>query len=234
MTSMSKRAARALLLFGAFALAGCVTARPKLASGSIEWSSQATKRIVVMDPDVGLSELTAGGMLEPRADWTNEAKGYVDSDLTSILASRGIDVVAQGSLDDPKTVQLIKLNDAVGLAIQMHMYISPLKLPNKSNALDWTLGPGVQTLRDKYGADYALFTNIRDSHSSAGRKVLMLFAAAAGVGISGGQQYGIASLVDLRTGNIVWFNQMTSSTGDLRTQKPAVDAVHTLLTGLPL
>ncbi len=62
----------------------------------------------------------------------------------------------------------------------------------------------------------------------------MLFAAAAGIGIQGGVHYGIASLVDLRTGNIVWFNQLTSTTGDLRTEKPANEAVHTLMTGLPL
>jgi len=226
-------AARALLLLGVLALAGCTHTAPKLASGDIQWT-EPTKRVVVLDPDVALSELTIGGMSEPRADWTSEAKTYVGESLHRILVARGVDVVDAGSLDDPRAVQLIKLNDAVGLAIRMHLYISPLKLPNKANALDWTLGPGANMLRDKYGADYALFTNIRDSYSSGSRKVLMLLAAAGGVAVPGGQQYGIASLIDLRTGNIVWFNQMDSATGDLRSETPASKAMHSLLDGLPL
>jgi hypothetical protein len=39
-------------------------------------------------------------------------------------------------------------------------------------------------------------------------------------GIMGGVQSGFASLVDLRTGDIVWFNQLGRATGDLRSRSP--------------
>jgi hypothetical protein len=121
----------------------------------------------------------------------------------------------------------------VGRAIQTHLYLG-LTLPNKGKALDWTIGTGAATLRDRYGADYALFIFVRDSYATAGRALFMIGAAMFGVGIPGGQQVGFASLVDLRTGQIVWFNQLASSSGDLRTAAPAQKTVDALLKGLPL
>ncbi len=50
----------------------------------------------------------------------------------------------------------------------------------------------------------------------------------------GGQQVGFASLVDLETGDIVWFNRLVSGVGDLRTAEPARAAVDDLLADFPL
>lgn len=227
--------ARACALTAALALGACAHTDAKLAeSAPIQWSDSG-KRVVLIDPNVSLYELEAGGSLTPRADWTNTAKGYIESDIRSVLAAKNIDLAASGPLTDPHRVQLAKLHDAVGSAILLHLYIGGgLKLPTKGKALDWTLGPGVSDLRAAYHADYALFTHMSDSYSSAGRAILMVLGAAAGIGISGGQQVGFASLVDLRTGNIVWFNVLVSQFGDLRTEKPAQDTVNNLLTGLPI
>jgi hypothetical protein len=54
-----------------------------------------------------------------------------------------------------------------------------------------------------------------------------------GIGIQGGSQAAFISLVDLRTGNIVWFNRLGSTNGDL-TDAPARDVVNNLLEGIPL
>jgi hypothetical protein len=75
---------------------------------------------------------------------------------------------------------------------------------------------------------------VRDSYSSSSRFALQLGLAMLGVGIPGGVQYGFASLVDLRSGRIVWFNQMGNATGSLKEEKPAAEAVANLLQGLPL
>jgi hypothetical protein len=48
----------------------------------------------------------------------------------------------------------------------------------------------------------------------------------------GGVQYGFISLVDLRTGQIVWANQVIRPTGDLRTAEPAQETIDLMLTGL--
>jgi hypothetical protein len=220
----------AALFLGACAHTDVKTA----ASTTIQWSGPS-KRVLLMEPNVTLSELEAGGGLTPRADWTASAKGFIEADIRNALASRSIDLAATGTITDPHVAQLSKLHDAVGNAILLHLYMGGVaKLPTKGKALDWTLGPGANDLRAKYGADYALFTHVEDTYTSAGRWIVMLGAAALGVGVSGGRQVGFASLVDLRTGQIVWFNLLSNAAGDLRTEKPAQDTVTHLLEGIPL
>jgi hypothetical protein len=75
---------------------------------------------------------------------------------------------------------------------------------------------------------------MRDSFSSGGRVALQLMAALIGIGIPGGQQLGFASLVDLRTGDVVWFNRLASTVGDLRKEESAHTAIENLLSEIPL
>jgi hypothetical protein len=224
----------------ALAAAGCTTTRERVSkSNPIEWTTP-TKRVVLMDPDVQLGEVGASGAVDWRADWTKTGKDFVGADIKQTLSSRGVDFAESGVVVDPHDVQLIKLHDAVGHAIIMHAAgATNFRLPTKSDPLDFTLGPGVKDLRDKYGADYALFVVVRDTYSSDSRKALQIagiLAAAAGVAIvvPGGQQVGFASLIDLRTGNVVWFNLINSSTGDMREDKGAKTMVGNLLKGLPV
>jgi hypothetical protein len=49
-----------------------------------------------------------------------------------------------------------------------------------------------------------------------------------------GEQIGFASLVDLNTGRVVWFNLMQTATGDLRNAADARIAISHLLDGAPL
>ena len=54
-------------------LYACDAASPRLAdSAAISWSGE--KRLVLATPDIELSELTAGGVNAPRADWTEKAR----------------------------------------------------------------------------------------------------------------------------------------------------------------
>jgi hypothetical protein len=131
-------------------------------------------------------------------------------------------------------VQLQKLHEAVGGTILVHKYFQAGNLPTKAGTFDWTLGQGVQRLRAESDADYALFVFLHDSYASGGRVAMMIAMAAFGVGIPGGVQRGVASLVDLRSGDVVWFNVLVRGTGDLRTVDSATDAVTTLLAEVPL
>lgn len=89
-------------------------------------------------------------------------------------------------------------------------------------------------LRAATGADHALFVWIRDSYTSAGRVAVQVLAAALpGVAIPGGVQTGFASVVDLSTGDIVWFNRIQRPQGDLRTAEAAAETARTLLEGFP-
>ncbi len=234
MTISTLRAGLALALIS-LCLAGCAQVSGMKADSSVTnfaWSG-SDKRILLIKPDIELSELTAGGLQEPRADWTQTAYGLVTKEIEDTLAQQSIQVTPLENLTNPHDVQLQQLHAAVGVEILQHG-IGVAKLPTKGSALDWTLGPGTQDLRTRYNADYAMFVFVRDSYSSAGRRAVMLLGAMVGIGISGGTQVAYVSVVDLRTGNVVWFNRLVSEVGDLRNDKDATSFTTSLLKGNPL
>ncbi|MDJ0968879.1 MAG: hypothetical protein QNJ06_03180 [Kiloniellales bacterium] len=194
-------------------------------------------KVLIMQPDVEVSELTVGGLLEPNAAWTAAAERNIDRALERVLAEQGANWVhlnPNGKLiRTPAVSQLVKLHGAVGASILVHDYAGGVPLLNKNGKFDWTLGKDAAILGKAYKADYALFVFFRDSFSSDARIALNVLTALVGAGVQGGQQLGFASLVDLRTGRIVWFNIMARGTGDLREAEAAVDASQVLLAELP-
>jgi hypothetical protein len=229
-----KSIASACVIVTFLVLGACAPNTVKIAKDSaFQWTSP-TKKVLFIQPDVQLGELSAGGDFSPRADWTTLAQGYISSDAAAMLRQKDVDLVTAGSDVTPHDAQLIKLYAVVGQAIVLHLYTPNYTLPSKGDALDWTLGPGTLEMRQRYGADYALFIYVRDSYTTTGRAVMMLGAALFGVAIPGGTQVGFASLVDLRTGNIVWFNHIVNGSGDLRSAPPAQDTMSALLKDLPL
>lgn len=214
------------------ALCACAQTKNQVAtSAPINWTAEAGKRVVLVDPDVELSELTAGGVTEARADWTQTGKSFIKADIASTLQGKGVATVSADGISDRHEAQLIKLHGALGQSILLN---SVIPFPTKKNNFDWSLGPGVAAIRDHYHGDYALFVFVRDSYSSAGRQAVIVAAALFGVGVQGGQQIGFASLVDLRTGRVVWFNRLASQYGSLKEEKPAAETVKHLLEGMPL
>jgi hypothetical protein len=195
-------------------------------------------RIVLMPADVELFELTAGGALDPKAEWTDAAKRNMTAALRAQEAERQLALV---DYDEEKVPadrrdslhQASKLYRLVGQSILVHQFEGPLQLPTKQNTFDWSLGPSVRVLREQYGADYALLTYIRDSYSSSGRVALQIVGAIAGIGIPGGARLGFISLVDLETGDIVWYNRIIGGVSDLRQPDGAKSAAATLLTSFP-
>lgn len=216
-------------------LHGCATTTQQASITHLD-SAREQARIVLMPLDVQLFLLTAGGVNEPQAEWTESAKQNMQMALKKYEGGRSLQFVDyvrpdESSPDANLLYELEKLHSAVGQAILFHKY--QVALPTKKNVFDWTLGPEVRLIQERTNADYALFLYIRDSYSSAGRVFVQLAGAMLGVGITGGQQLGFASLVDLKSGNVVWFNYLLSGTGDLRTPDPALKTVNSLLKNLP-
>ncbi len=189
-------------------------------------------RLAVVPLDVELFELSAGGVLVPKADWTEAAAKHMGAALHRKAAALGL---ASQFVDDKvadEQAELLHLHAAVARAIAIH-HIGGLKLPTKENRLDWSFGEAMKPLRDATGTRYGLFTWVRDSYASAERKAMMIGLALLGIGVGGGAQVGYASLVDLETGRVLWFNQMVSMSGDLRDEKSATAMVDSLLAGFP-
>ena len=221
-------------------LAGCAALQQpqgQTTFGSVP--SGGNPKYIVMRPDIAVDLLTTGGLLERREDWTNTARENVIASLQSLQARRGgakrvaITRASTGP-EDATVTELNKLHEVVGQSVLMHKLSAQGNLPTKEGVFDWTLGELAVQYGEESGYDYALFLYARDSFSSRGRVALQAVGyLGCMVGVCavapGGMQTAFASLVDLKTGELVWFNYLQSPEGDIRTQDGADVLVWTLL-----
>jgi hypothetical protein len=233
-------------LFKAFAVAGllalatsCATAnRVETMAGGAPPPENAT--IIVVAPDIRLSILTAGGVEEPRSDWSDQARTNIAASLAARLRQEGHTPVPFEPDDamQGRTGQLLRLHEAVAASILIVHYTPLFPLPTKVDAFEWTLGDGVQEIAansDAPEARYALFLFARGSYASGGRIAAVAIGAALGVGVPMGGQDLYASLVDLETGDIVWFNVARAGTNaDMREPDGASTLVNSVLESAPL
>ena len=197
--------------------------------------------IVVYRPDVHVGTLTTGGVDEPNADWTATARGLIADQLKANDKVSGAKIVFAEEPDGDDGAYLAEyraLFTAVAGAIQVHKLFPGNRLPTKKTVFDWTLGAGTQRIGAMSGADYALFIFTHDAYGSSGRKGLQtmgMLGCLVGVCVivPAGIHIGYAGLVDLKTGDVVWFNADPSMGGDVRTAEGATKRVTQLLGGLP-
>lgn len=205
--------------------------------------------IVLVEPDIELSLLTAGGLQEPRKEWSDAARRLFPAQVHAQLAGKAVELKPDYDLADDldpasQLGQIVRLNEAVAMSITQYS-MPGSALATKKDArgkprMDWSLGPGVVALREATGADYAMFTYVRDSYASGGRTALRIFGFLAGAAmgyaldIGGGSQVGVSTLVDLRTGQVVWYNLLANQSGDLRDEQGAQKTVQNMLHQMPL
>ncbi|WP_395688417.1 hypothetical protein [Caenimonas koreensis] len=236
MLTMKAHLARSMVLAVAtvvfFAVPAAHAQSRNLAPGFV--NRPVASKIVVVPPDMELFSISAGGVQEPKADWTQAAQTHFKSGLAAQSKMLGQTAADLTERDMDEFAQINALHGAVAESVFLHhMLGNALKLPTKNDQLDWSMGDAVKPLRDKTGADYAVFFWVRDSYASSERKAAMVALALLGVGITGGTQIAYASLVDLRDGRVVWFNVLRRASGDLREAAPALETVDALLKGFP-
>lgn len=235
-----------ILALAALSLSACVQTRQY---ADVEFAPpQGQYKLLVMRPDVSVGSVTTGGMVEPRADWTEQARANLIAAMKAQQADRGGDVVIMDRRDslpgvEPETIaELERLHYAVGQSIALHRYSGRYLPTKRGKGLDWTLGGDAVRLGQRTGMDYALFLYAEDSFASTGRVALQVLGVAGCVvgfcapTIGGGGQFAYASLVDLRTGAVVWFNVLQAGTqvagismGDIRKPEGAARMVDRLL-----
>jgi hypothetical protein len=233
-----------LIAGASLALGGCVQTQQYT---DVEFEPpQGNYSLIVMRPDVQVGSVTTGGLVEPRADWTEQARVNLLRALSEQQAGRGGRTMVMQRRDsvkgiDPKLVaDLERLHNAVGNSIVLHKYIGA-RLPTKRRGIDWTLGEDAVRFGRATGMDYALFLYAQDSVASTGRVAMQVLGiAGCFVGfcapMGGGSQTAFASLVDLKTGDVVWFNVLLTgsqlpgvSFGDIRTPEGSAQMVERLL-----
>lgn len=199
-------------------------------------------RILLLRPSIKVGAQSTGGMFEPNADWTTQARENIGAALGQAQARLGNRIIVQ---DEPAGEQAQVLADymalfsAVADSVIRYQFFPGNRLPtkvrdNRQRAFDWTLGPGVAAIPGAADADYALFITTEDQYGSTGRKILQILAAVGpGIAVRSGVHNGYAGLIDLRTGDLLWINADGAMGGDVRTPEGAQRRVSQLLEDFP-
>jgi hypothetical protein len=219
-------------------------------------------RVLLMPPIVELYVETASGLLEPQAEWSQEGARNLTGAIQEFLGERDAEVVrfapsedrAQQDLYD----QLQKLHRAVAGSIIAfkYQYLPGAStasrgdlLPTMEDRFEWSLGSAARALQREFGTRYALFVVAYGSHPGIHRQAVgVLVATIFEEPLPMGRAQAYASLVDLETGDLVWFNfvdQLGAPNpmnpapgglwiGDLRSERKARRHVSRLLDDLPI
>jgi hypothetical protein len=223
----------AVCVLALLAVSGCATTQSAQQIDRLE-SVRENPRVVLMPPDIRYYLLTAGGVAEPNAEWTDAARANFTVAMQDYAASIGTELtLIDANNMSAQEIQYETLHSAVGLTI-LQNHFGMLKLPAKGGSFDWSLGPDVKSIAEEHDADYALFVYYRDYQASGGRVAFAVLAAAAGAAVVTGSESGFASLVDLRDGEIVWFNVVNAGSGEMRDRNGAATAVKTLFKDIPV
>src|SRR4051812_23069802 len=94
---------------------GSVAAKPNQNTAAGYKPPSGNYKVIVMRPDIAASMLTAGGQLEQREDWTNQARDHVLDALRAQQELRGGQAtITVTSGDDPALRDLNRLHEVVG------------------------------------------------------------------------------------------------------------------------
>lgn len=233
---------RLIAAFAAMAL--CLGAAPAFAQekGAVRegFSAESLKgqKILLFRPSVRVGEQSTGGLAEPNADWTAQARDLLNKELARRQSEFKNELVIEPDLVGPDAMVLSEhraLFNSVANSVMSYQFFAGNRLPTRKNKpFEWTLGTNTKRIAELTGAKYGLFVTTNDQYGSTGRKMLQIFAAlAVGVSVKSGVHIGYAGLVDLETGDLVWLNADGEMGGDVRTEEGMQKRVGQLLEDFP-
>jgi len=208
--------------------------------------------VVLLPPEIEVSQLDAGGVKEHMETWSESATENITRAIQHELGERSTRVVRQLPAGDISGAvktnldEIYALLDAINASILFHTYGPPQhRFEEKITNFDYSLGTET---RDLYSGDGTalLIVQGEDHVWTGGRKALQALGiivglgAAVGTGIvavpvmRGGTRI-IATLVDPETGKLLWHNHTFQSAGhDLRHWESALDLTKEVLSPFPL
>jgi hypothetical protein len=135
-----------------------------------------------MPLDVELMEIDMGGVLEPKPEWTAAARRFITEELRAQKSRQGfqLEEFPEEFRDRPRnrSSSTSWSSSTPPSAARSARTASPCSSCTASaRSRNGALGE-VRVLRERSGADYALFVHVRDSYASDGRKLVMIAGAA--------------------------------------------------------
>jgi len=221
------------------ALSGFVTATVKTQNNkSISNADLAKIEKVVLVPIKIQVQESGVGSLEKLPERSEQATKVVMNQIReAFIANRNIEMVEYTPVDDQ---QQALLDDYVGLyqrvagAAELIQYLGNA-WKGRENISEYTLGSGLEFLRESTGTDKAIFVYGNDIVTSGGKKALAVLAMMGGIGVNPG---GIAvlhvGLVDLNSGDLLWSNSSASQGMSLEKDKSVSKALNDILSDSPI
>ena len=198
---------------------------------------EAPRRVLVVEPQISVYELSAGGVTEKVPDRSQAAVRLFSAAVSDALAARG-DVVAvpmprlsdaqQDAVDD-----LISTYEVVAGEAFSNTRPGLAGWEDRAARFDYTLGYGLPELKAATGADWALIVFGVDYQSTGGRKAMAVLGAIGGVVVPTGYASVRTGLVDLATGDILWLHVEGTGTGNLSDESAMRSIVQATLASLP-
>ena len=158
--------------------------------------------LTVLRPDAVVYLQTAGGMQEPRADWSEHVAKSLQSAVHDHLFDAGVEFTdAPAGTEDDEYAMWQSINlilDAVELAtVKGAIGDSRAYVMEKEQR---------ERVTEATGADFALALVYRANRSSAGRIATSALVSLAGVSMEHNRARFRCALIDLRDGHVKWAN----------------------------
>jgi hypothetical protein len=192
----------------------------------------APERTVVMPVTVLAFEVDASDERTVKEDATDAMRDNVDAAVRAQAASRGLRVVARELDDQDQAVKSLYgrlWRWSAKVSLEIAAQATGRRDFGRKSVGDWRFPGNVAPLGPALQADTALSIFVRDTTESTGRRIL--------AGMSGSYSYwkkiGVACLVSLHDGRMLWCETKVDAWRDLRDPQTATAAITDLLAGLP-
>ncbi|MDH3670216.1 MAG: hypothetical protein OES46_03530 [Gammaproteobacteria bacterium] len=199
----------------------------------------APTTIVLLPPNIEVSEVSAGGVVEEVPAWTEKAIANLKRGINAYAATKGnLEIFAFPEIAENEVAivnEHLALYDVVaGTAFQMTT-TGGSAWKHKVDHFDYTLGSGLAFLKERTNADAGLLVLGRHQIATGGRVAASVLAALfAGAYVATSRNFLTLGLVDFKTGDILWFNYTTGASGkDMQQVEDAGAIVKRLLDEFP-
>jgi hypothetical protein len=195
------------------------------------------KKLIVLPVNIQVKERTYGGVSEVVDKWSEQASRNIFRALGNYAKSnKSMSLVRTPnftSSQNSRITEHLALYRKVVNAASWATRTQPV-WEHKLKKFDYTIGSGLNFIRNKTGADTALLVYGEDEVLTAGAAAATVASKIFGGTRQFGQSYIHLGLVDLRTGNILWLNSAyKGASGDLRTLSTAKQMVNEIFEDYP-
>jgi hypothetical protein len=196
-------------------------------------------KVLLVEPDILVHEISTGGVVEKVDDWSKEASGHAVTAIEGVVQSQHLFELVRSphlsAADKALLEQYTALYALVGASAYGAGHSPYTAWRERAAQFDYTLGPGLTPFSEHAHVDAAVFLVGTDYISSAGRKAAMAFGVLASI-LSGVVMvptsmpaFMSVGVVDMRSGDLIWFSSDIRS-GSANLRDPAV--MKSLVEGL--